>query len=157
MDERQACDGKAGGDASSLLRRGAAHVRRHRLVDLQACTVTGCSSASASDELFLYPPDQPVVDSLAPPDRARRGRHEREGRRAGPRVSARRPLRGNEGAILHRSSRAQLACGSTSELRAVSPPGKAGKSVPVTVTTWESYFTGTGDAPSQARFSYTGH
>jgi hypothetical protein len=49
---------------------------------------------------------------------------------------------------------AQPACGSSAALQAVSPRGKAGKSVPVTVTTWESYFTNTGDAASQARFSY---
>jgi hypothetical protein len=48
----------------------------------------------------------------------------------------------------------KLACGSTSKVRAVSPAGRAGKSVPVTITTWESYFTNTGDAPSQARFNY---
>ena len=33
-------------------------------------------------------------------------------------------------------------------------PRRRRKSVPVTVTTWESYFTDTGDAPSTALFSY---
>jgi hypothetical protein len=47
-------------------------------------------------------------------------------------------------------------CGSRSELRATAPAGHAGRSVPVEVTTWESYFTGTGDAPSSALFTYKG-
>jgi hypothetical protein len=40
-------------------------------------------------------------------------------------------------------------------VRAVSPPGTAGTKVPVTITTVESYFTGSGDAPSKALFTYT--
>jgi len=52
---------------------------------------------------------------------------------------------------------ALLACGATTELEAVSPAGTAGTKVPVSVTTWESYFTGSGDAPSQALFSYSKH
>jgi hypothetical protein len=36
------------------------------LVHVRACTVTGCSVTSASDQLYLYPPGQPAVDSLAP-------------------------------------------------------------------------------------------
>jgi hypothetical protein len=38
---------------------------------------------------------------------------------------------------------------------AVSPPGSPGRKVPVTVTTLESYFTGSGDAPTKALFTYT--
>jgi hypothetical protein len=124
------------------------------LVDVRACTVTGCSVTSASDQLYLYPPGQPAVDSLSP----------RTGTAAGGtkvRISGENlgcPL-----VVRFGGKRAQslievpalLACGSSTALRAVSPAGKAGKSVPVTVTTWESYFTNTGDAPSQARFSYS--
>ena len=51
---------------------------------------------------------------------------------------------------------ALLACGSTSAVDAVSPAGNAKTKVPVTVTTAESYFTGSGDAPSSALFAYTG-
>jgi hypothetical protein len=50
---------------------------------------------------------------------------------------------------------ALLACGSTTALDAVSPPGSAGTKVPVTVTTAESYFTGSEDAPTKALFTYT--
>jgi hypothetical protein len=50
---------------------------------------------------------------------------------------------------------AVLACGSTTSVDAVSPPGADGSKVPVTVTTLESYFTGTGDAPNTTLFTYT--
>jgi pro-kumamolisin-like protein/subtilase family protein/IPT/TIG domain-containing protein len=123
------------------------------LVHVRACTVTGCSVTSASDQLYLYSPGQPVVDSLAPRTGAAAG---------GTNVRISGESLGCPLAVHFGSKRAQsvievpalLACGSSTALRAVSPPGKAGKSVPVTVTTWESYFTGGGDAPSKARFSY---
>jgi len=47
-----------------------------------------------------------------------------------------------------------LDCGSTSLLQATSPAGTAGTSVPVTVTTAESYFTGSGRSASTANFTY---
>jgi hypothetical protein len=123
------------------------------LVQVRACTVTGCSVTSASDQLYLYPPGQPTVDSLSPRTGAAAG---------GTKVKIRGQNLGCPLAVAFGGKRAKsfaevpalLACGSTVEVRAVSPAGKAGKSVPVTVTTWESYFTNTGDAPSQARFSY---
>jgi hypothetical protein len=124
------------------------------LVHVRACTVTGCSVTSASDQLYLYPPGQPAVDSLAPRTGVAAG---------GTNVRISGASLGCPLAVHFGAKRAQsvfevpalLACGSSTALRAVSPPGKAGKSVPVTVTTWESYFTNTGDAPSQARFSYS--
>jgi hypothetical protein len=49
-----------------------------------------------------------------------------------------------------------LGCGSTTTLEAISPKGTSGAKVPVTVATEESYFTGTGDAPMPAGFTYEG-
>jgi hypothetical protein len=48
-----------------------------------------------------------------------------------------------------------LDCGSTTTVDATSPAGTAGTSVPVTVTTVESFFTGSGASKSTAKFTYT--
>ena len=125
------------------------------LVDTRACTVSGCSPASARDELYLYPPGQPVVESLSPAGgpaaggTAVRVRGQNLGCPLGVEFGGRKAETFTAGSGL-------LGCGSTEKLRASSPPGKAGKSVPVTVKTLESYFTQTGDAPSPARFTYSG-
>jgi hypothetical protein len=123
------------------------------LVDVSACTVTGCSATSASNRIYLYPPGEAAVDSLSPHAGSASG---------GTKVTIHGQNLGCPLAVAFGDKRAQsfakvsskLACGSTSKVRAVSPAGRAGKSVPVTITTWESYFTNTGDAPSQARFNY---
>ena len=49
---------------------------------------------------------------------------------------------------------ALLDCGSTTSVDATPPPGAAGTTVPVTVTTLESYFTGSGPSPTTASFTY---
>ena len=125
------------------------------LVQVRACTVSGCSSPSPHAQLYLYPPGQPLVESLSPHTGPAGG---------GTQVRIRGGNLGCPLAVKFGGKRAPtftvspglLACGSSEKLRALSPPGKAGKSVPVTVTTWESYFTKTGDAPSPARFTYSG-
>jgi hypothetical protein len=124
------------------------------LLDVRACTVTGCSATSASDQLYLYPPGRPAVESLSPAKGPAAG---------GTKVKISGQNLGCPLAVKFGSKRAESfsevpsspACGSTEELRAVSAPGKAEKSVPVTVTTLESYFSESGDAPSDARFTYT--
>jgi IPT/TIG domain len=47
-----------------------------------------------------------------------------------------------------------LDCGSSTKLKATSPPGSAGTTVPVTVQTVESYFTKAGSTPTTADFTY---
>lgn len=47
-----------------------------------------------------------------------------------------------------------LDCGSTEALDATSPADTAGAKVPVTATTVESYFTGSGRSASTATFTY---
>jgi len=123
------------------------------LANVQACTVTGCSATSKADLLFLYPPGQPHVESLAPRSGSAAG---------GTGVVVRGQNLGCPLAVAFGGSEAEsfspvqalLACGSTTAVDAVSPPGKAGTKVPVTLTTVESYFTGSGDAPSRALFTY---
>ena len=48
----------------------------------------------------------------------------------------------------------RLTCTSTTTVAATSPPGPAGTSVPVSVTTIESYFSGAGSGTTTANFSY---
>jgi Pro-kumamolisin, activation domain/Subtilase family/IPT/TIG domain len=124
------------------------------LADVQVCTVTGCSATSKADLVFLYPPGQPKVEALSP--------------RSGSAAGATKvlvyghnlgcPLAlafGGRQAESFSALQALLSCGSTTSVQAVSPPGQAGTEVPVTVTTAESYFTGSGDGPSDALFHYT--
>jgi Pro-kumamolisin, activation domain/IPT/TIG domain len=124
------------------------------LVNVQACTVSGCSATSNGDQLYLYPPGQPAVESLTPSKGSSAGGTTVvvHGQNLGC------PLAVAFGEILAESFtpvQALLACGSTTAVDAVSPAGSPGGEVPVTVTTLESYFTSTGDAPSTARFRFT--
>jgi hypothetical protein len=124
------------------------------LANVQVCTVTGCSATSKADLLFLYPPGQPGVESLAPHSGSAAG---------GTKVVAHGENLGCPLAVAFGGNAAEsftpvealLACGSTTAVDAVSPPGSAGTKVPVTVTTAESYFTGSEDAPTKALFTYT--
>lgn len=124
------------------------------LVHTEVCTVTGCSTTSKTDRLFLYPPGQPAVESLSPHSGSAAGATKVtvHGQNLGCPIAV---AFGSNEAESFSPVGALLACGSTTAVEAVSPPGSAGSKVPVTVTTLESYFTGTGDAPSKARFTYT--
>ncbi|HTD09962.1 MAG TPA: protease pro-enzyme activation domain-containing protein [Solirubrobacteraceae bacterium] len=125
------------------------------LVNVQACTVSGCSATSNGDQLYLYPPGQAAVESLTPSKGNSAG---------GTTVIVHGQNLGCPLAVAFGESQAEsftpvqalLACGSTTAVDAVSPAGSPGSEVPVTVTTLESYFTGSGDAPSTARFRFTG-
>jgi Pro-kumamolisin, activation domain/IPT/TIG domain len=123
------------------------------LVNVEACTDSGCSSDVSADELYLYPPGQPLVETLRPDKGPSQG---------GTRVKV---IGRNLGCALSASFGAKRSktilpgtgpkpCGSRTELIAMSPAGRAEHSVPVTLVTWESYFTGSGDAPSSASFTY---
>jgi Pro-kumamolisin, activation domain/IPT/TIG domain len=124
------------------------------LANVQVCTVTGCSATSSADLLYLYPPGQPVVESLKPQTGSSAG---------GTKVAIHGQNLGCPLAVAFGEVQAEsfspvqalLACGSTTTVDAVSPPGAPGSTVPVTVTTLESYFTGSGDAPSKAEFTFT--
>jgi hypothetical protein len=123
------------------------------LVQVEACTVTGCSPAAAGAQLYLYPPGQPLVEELSPASGKSAG---------GTKVL----IRGQNLACPLGVSFGKKAAQSfeatepgpcdlpTSSVEAVSPAGTPGSEVPVTVTTWESYFTGSGDAPTKALFTY---
>jgi hypothetical protein len=122
------------------------------LDNIQACTASGCSVTSAADLIYLYPPGNPQVESIAPA--------------SGPAAGASKVvIHGHDlgcalGAFFGEIEAAFtpvetiLDCGSESVLDAVSPPGAAGSKVPVTVTTVESYFTGAGHGSTSAQFTY---
>ena len=122
-------------------------------VDVQVCTVTGCSDTSPADQLILYPPGDPNVDTVTP--------------NAGPAAGATKTtitgenlgcvlqvFFGNTQATKVSNLPTFTDCGSTVQIRATSPAGTAGKSVPVTAVTAESYFTGFGRSTSSAKFTY---
>jgi hypothetical protein len=123
------------------------------LVDVEVCTVTGCSRAVKAGRLYLYPPGNPDVTSVSPSSGKAAG---------GTKVT----IHGNNlgcaigvffGKVRARSftrSPTFLDCGSTIRLTARSPKGQAGVKVPVSVETIESYFAGTGHGTTSAKFTY---
>jgi len=123
------------------------------LVDVRLCTVTGCSRNRPADLLYIYPPGNPRVTSVSPASGPAAG---------GTKVTIGGnnlgcPLEvffGNVKAESFTLVKALLDCGSTTTVRATSPPGTAGTEVGVTVGTIESYFTGSGRGTTTARFTY---
>ncbi len=124
------------------------------LANVQACTVSGCSTASKVARLFLYPPGQPAVESLTPPSGSAAGGTAVtvHGKNLGCPLSV--AFGGAKGASFS-IAESILACASTGTVGAVSPPEKSAVKVPVTVTTLASYFSGSGDVPGEAQFTYT--
>jgi hypothetical protein len=129
------------------------------IVDVLVCTVTSCSPAtslentpSPADQLILYPPGDPKVDSVTPSSGLATGgtlvtiTGENLGCATG--VSF-----GTAPALEFSNEQALLDCGSTTSLQVLAPPGTAGSSVPVTVSTVESDLTGSTPATA-AFFSY---
>lgn len=124
------------------------------LVDVEACTVSGCSATSPADEFWLYPPGNPSVSAISPTSGPAAGGTATTitGANLGCPVGV---SFGSAAATTFKSVKtAGLDCGSTEKLKATSPGGTSGSSVPVTVTTVESYFTGSGQSPTTATFTY---
>jgi hypothetical protein len=123
------------------------------LVDVRLCTVTGCSLNRPADLLYLYPPGNPNAASVKPASGPATG-----GTKvaiAGNNLGC--PLDVYFGNVLAESVtpvKAILDCGSTTTVDATSPPGETGTTVAVSVSTVESYFTGSGLGSTSARFAY---
>jgi hypothetical protein len=123
------------------------------LVDVELCTVTGCSLDQPADYLYLYPPGNPRVTSVSPSSGPAKG---------GTKVTIHGdnlgcPLSVYFGKVKARSFKpvqALLDCGSTTTVLATSPRGAAGAKKRVTVGTIESYFTRSGRGTSTAIFTY---
>ncbi|HTU31639.1 MAG TPA: IPT/TIG domain-containing protein [Solirubrobacteraceae bacterium] len=124
------------------------------LVDVRLCTVTGCSLDPPADELWLYQPGDPTVNSVTPSSGpASGGTHVTiGGQNLGCPIGV---FFGTTAASSFKQVPADLLdCGSTTQVKATSPPGTSGHSVPVTVETVESYFTGSGHGTTTADFTY---
>ena len=115
--------------------------------------MTACSLNPPADYFYLYPPGNPKVTSVSPASGPAGG---------GTKVTIRGQnlgcvtgvFFGTVAAEKFSNQQAELDCGSTTLVKAVSPPGKAGTKVKVTVTTVESDFTGSGHSRSTVFFSY---
>jgi hypothetical protein len=123
------------------------------LDDVEVCSVTACSLNPPADYFYLYPLGNPKVTSVTPASGPAGG---------GTKVTIRGQnlgcitgvFFGTVAAAKFSNQQAELDCGSTTLVKAVSPAGKADTKVKVTVTTVESDFTGSGHSSSTAFFSY---
>jgi Pro-kumamolisin, activation domain/IPT/TIG domain len=128
------------------------------LVYTSVCSDSGCwpntaDEASADGELLLYPPGDPVITSVQDASGPALGGTlvTINGQNLGCVTSV------SFGSTVTESfsyTQALLDCGSTSQFTVVAPPGVAGRSVPITVTTLESDATGDGAATSPTDFTY---
>jgi hypothetical protein len=123
------------------------------IVDVELCTVTGCSHNPPADRFYLYPPGDAAVASVSPGSGPAAG---------GTHVAIAGQNLGCALGVFFGSAAAESFsrvlvpgndCASPTTLRAASPPGSAGASVPVSVATVESFFTGSGGTTS-ASFAY---
>jgi hypothetical protein len=123
------------------------------LEDVEVCSVTACSLNPPSDYFYLYPPGNPKVTSITPASGPAGGGTEVtiRGQNLGCVTGV---FFGKVAAKKFANKQAILDCGSTTLVSAVSPPGKAGTRVKVTITTVESDFTGFGRSTSDAFFTY---
>jgi hypothetical protein len=122
------------------------------VVAVEPCTVTGCTPAGAHNLFWLYPQGTPRVTAVTPASGPAAGGTATQ--IAGANLSC--PLSvqfGTAAATAVTAVKTVLGCGSSQSLTATAPPGTAGQTVPVTVQTAESFYTGTGPQ-SVASFSY---
>jgi hypothetical protein len=122
------------------------------IVALEACTVSGCTPSAAHNRFWLYAAGAPSVSAVTPSTGPAGGGTVAtiEGQNLGCAISA------NFGASAAPSvtrTKTLLPCGSSETLRATAPPGTAGQTVPVTVQTAESFYTGSAPV-SLGSFSY---
>ena len=122
------------------------------IVDLEACTVTGCTPTGTHNRFWLYAAGIPSVTAVTPSTGPAGGGTVAtiSGENLGCAISA---SFGATAATSITRSKTLLSCGSSQRLRATAPPGTAGQSVPVTVQTAESFYTGSAPV-SVGSFSY---
>jgi len=123
------------------------------LDDVEVCSVTACSLNPPADYFYLYPPGNPKVTSITPASGRDGGGTKVTigGQNLGCVTGV---FFGTVAAAKYSNKQAELDCGSTTLVKAVSPAGQAGRKVKVTVTTVESDFTGSGHSRSTVFFSY---
>ncbi|HEV3311008.1 MAG TPA: IPT/TIG domain-containing protein, partial [Chloroflexota bacterium] len=123
-------------------------------VDLQMCTVTGCSTTSTADRMTIYPPGNPSVANSSPASGPAHGSTPVTivGQNLGCATGV---SFGAVPAASFTNPPAFLDCGQTNLIQAQAPPGQAGKTVRITVTTAESDATGFGSTKSVASAEFT--
>jgi hypothetical protein len=122
------------------------------LVAVEPCTVSGCAKGSLRAGLLLYPPGAPSVTAVSPSTGPAAGGTSITitGRNLGCPLHV---LVGAQPATSVAAATSLLGCGSTTTLTAVTPAGPLGATLPVTVQTAQSVFTGHAGS-SSATFSY---
>jgi hypothetical protein len=122
------------------------------IVALEACTVTGCTPSAARNRFWLYAAGAPSISAVTPSTGPAGGGTVAtiKGENLGCAISAN---FGVSAAPSITGAKTMLSCGSAETLRATAPPGTVGQTVPVTVQTAESFYTGSAPV-SVATFSY---
>ena len=110
------------------------------LVDVLACSNSGCAINPPADELYIYPPGNPSITAVSPSSGPAHGSNKVV--ITGSNLGCVKEVKfGSTVALTAANAPALLYCGETGEVIATAPPGKVG-SVKVTIVTEESYFTG---------------
>jgi hypothetical protein len=123
------------------------------LTDVRACTVTGCSKAVKTDKLWVYPPGKPSVTSVSPSSGPAAGgtKVTIDGHNLGCPIGV---FFGTTAAKSFAKVPGLLDCGATNTVTAVSPKGRKGTKVTVSVETVGSFFSHTGHGTTNAHFTY---
>jgi hypothetical protein len=124
------------------------------IVDLEVCTVTGCSFSPDTDLLYVYPPGNPRIDSISPRSGPAQGANTvvLEGENLGCVVAVE---FGRVVTLAISNYKALLYCGTTNEAVITVPPGVAGTTVSVRIATAESFLDPEGQASNPIAYSYT--
>jgi hypothetical protein len=123
------------------------------VADVEVCTVTNCSHDPETDVLFVYPPGNPNIDTMAPAGGPAQGGNEvvLDGANLGCVVAV---AFGKVVTYEATNSKALLVCGSTDQLTVAAPPGIAGTEVRVEVATVESVLDPSGHVSNSATYTY---
>jgi Pro-kumamolisin, activation domain/Fibronectin type III domain/IPT/TIG domain len=122
------------------------------LVDVEVCTSTGCSYNPPDDLLYVYPPGNPELSAITPASGPAQGGNQAviTGANLGCATGV---FFGTVAAETFSNAEALLDCGTTNQVDVTVPPGTAGSTVSVTVSTVESGFTGS--KSNSVSYSYT--
>jgi hypothetical protein len=120
---------------------------------VSACDVSACSAPLASGDIYTYYPlGTPVVSSVSPAEGKAGTTVTIDGENLGFIEAV---YFGKAKATKFANVPALLDCGSTTQVTAVAPPGKAGSKVEIRVVTLESEVTGTGKSAADPKVTFT--